>query len=278
MKEAVKSVHLFLFHYLINTHLKFLIMRTFFWLLLFSSALFFISCQQDASSKDLIEKTTTDTNGFTYQYVENDPSKTRIYTLENGLKVYLSVYKEEPRIMTYIPVKAGGKFDPANSTGLAHYLEHIMFKGTSSFGTKDWEKEKELLDQIEQLFEEYRDITDPDERKAHYAKIDKVSNEASKYAIANEYDKMCSFLGYTGTNAHTTEDRTVYVNNIPSNQLENFLNIESNRFQIIVNRLFHTELETVYEEKNRGLDNDYWKLYERCTKKCFLNILMVPKL
>ena len=244
-------------------------MRTSLFLLLFSSTLFFISCQQAIPSKDLVEKTATDSNGFSYEYVENDPSKTRIYTLENGLKVYLSVYKEEPRIMTYIPVKAGGKFDPANSTGLAHYLEHIMFKGTSSFGTKDWEKEKELLDQIEQLFEEYRDITDPDERKVHYAKIDKLSNEASKYAIANEYDKMCSFLGYTGTNAHTTEDRTVYVNNIPSNQLENFLKIESNRFQIIVNRLFHTELETVYEEKNRGLDNDYWKLSEKMSSEMF---------
>lgn len=244
-------------------------MRTSFLLLLFSSALFFISCQQSTPSKELIEKTATDTNGFSYEYVENDPSNTRIYTLENGLKVYLSVYKEEPRIMTYIPVKAGGKFDPASSTGLAHYLEHIMFKGTSNFGTKNWAKEKELLDQIEQLFEEYREITDPDERKAHYAKIDKVSNEASKYAIANEYDKMCSFLGYTGTNAHTTEDRTVYVNNIPSNQLENFLNIESDRFQIIVNRLFHTELETVYEEKNRGLDNDYWKVYEKMYKEMF---------
>ena len=144
-----------------------------------------------------------------------------------------------------------------------------MFKGTADYGTKNWEEEKKLLDQIEQLFEEYRDITDPEARKAHYAKIDKISNEASKFAIANEYDKMCSFLGYTGTNAYTTNDRTVYVNNIPSNQLENFLDIESNRFQIIVNRLFHTELETVYEEKNRGLDNDYRKTFEAMNKNMF---------
>ena len=89
-----------------------------------------------------------------------------------------------------------------------------MFKGTADFGTKNWEEEKKLLDEIEQLFEDYRGITDPDARKAHYAKIDKVSNEASKFAVANEYDKMCSFLGYTGTNAYTTNDRTVYVNNI----------------------------------------------------------------
>ena len=238
-------------------------------MLVLSITLMFTACQQATNTKKLVTKTTKDVNGYTYDYVENDPSKTRIYTLENGLKVYLSVYKEEPRIMTYIPVKAGGKFDPANSTGLAHYLEHIMFKGTADYGTKDWEAESKLLTEIENLFEEYRDITDPDERKAHYAKIDKTSNDAAKLAIANEYDKMCSFLGYTGTNAYTTNDRTVYVNNIPTNQLENFLDIEANRFQIIVNRLFHTELETVYEEKNRGLDSDGRKAYEAMLKNMF---------
>ncbi|MEM1119892.1 MAG: pitrilysin family protein, partial [Bacteroidota bacterium] len=245
-------------------------MRSPYLMLLSFSILFMISaCQQATNSQKLTTKTATDANGYAYEYVENDPSKTRIYELENGLKVYLSVYKEEPRIETYIPVKAGGKFDPANSTGLAHYLEHMMFKGTADFGTKDWEAEKKKLDEIEQLFEEYRTITDPDKRKAHYAKIDKVSNEAAKLAVANEYDKMCAFLGYTGTNAYTTNDRTVYVNNIPSNQLENFLDIESNRFQIIVNRLFHTELETVYEEKNRSLDNDGWKAWEAMFRNMF---------
>jgi len=227
------------------------------------------SCQ---TGTGLLETNTeTDSNGYTYEYVTNDPSDTRIYTLDNGLKVYLSVYKEEPRIMTYIPVKAGGKFDPPNSTGLAHYLEHNLFKGSADYGTKDWEKEKPLLDEIERLFEEYRTITDPAARKEHYAKIDELSQQASQYAIANEYDKMCAYLGYTSTNAYTTEDRTVYMNNIPSNQIENFLDIESNRFQIIVNRLFHTELETVYEEKNRSLDNDYWKSAEALAEAMFPN-------
>lgn len=233
--------------------------------MLFLVAVF--SCQSINDSG--FETKTATEDGYTYEYVSNDPSKTRIYTLENGLKVYLSVYKEEPRIQTYIPVKAGGKFDPASSTGLAHYLEHMMFKGTSSFGTKDWEKEKVLLDSIENMFEHYRTLTDPEERKAWYAKIDEISNEASKYAIANEYDKMCTFIGATGTNAYTTEDRTVYVNNIPSNQLENFLQIEAERFSIIVNRLFHTELEAVYEEKNRSLDNDYWKAAEAMYKTMY---------
>src|SRR5690606_33338514 len=104
--------------------------------------------------------------------------------------------------------------------------------------------------------------TDSAKRVEYYKLIDKVSNEASRYAIPNEYDKMVSEIGATGTNAYTTEDRTVYINNIPSNQLENWIQIEANRFRMIVPRLFHTELEAVYEEKNRSLDNDYWKVYE----------------
>ena len=216
-----------------------------------------------------METKTGSSNGYDYEYVSNDPSNTRIYTLDNGLKVYLSVYKNEPRIQTYIPVKAGGKFDPGNSTGLAHYLEHMMFKGNDKFGTKNWDTEKVFIDSIENMFEHYRTLTNANERKAYYDKIDAVSNEASKYAIANEYDKMCSFIGASGTNAYTTTDRTVYVNNIPSNQIDNWLELESARFSKIVNRLFHTELEAVYEEKNRSLDNDGWKVYENLNKAMF---------
>ena len=101
--------------------------------------IFFISSCKTAD-EGLVTKTATDSNGYTYEYVSGDLSKTRIYTLENGMKAYLSVYKNAPRIQTCIPVKAGGKNDPANSTGLAHYLEHMMFKGTGTFGTKDWSR------------------------------------------------------------------------------------------------------------------------------------------
>ncbi len=215
------------------------------------------------------ETKTTTSNGFTYEYVTNDPLKVRVYTLKNGLKVYLSQYETEPRVQTQIAVKAGGKNDPAETTGLAHYLEHIMFKGTSDFGTLDWDKEKVLLDSVEYLFEEYRKLTDSVERKNYYTLIDRVSNEASKLAIANEYDKMVSEIGARGTNAYTTDDRTVYINDIAANQIENWIRLEANRFKMIVPRLFHTELETVYEEKNRSLDNDYWKTFEAMNTSIF---------
>jgi len=139
-----------------------------------------------------------------YEIIENDPSQTRIYTLDNGLKIYLSVNKEAPKVNTAIAVRAGSKNDPADATGLAHYLEHMLFKGTDKYGTSDFEKEKPLLNQIDSLYEVYRKINDAEERAFIYAQIDSISNLASTYAIANEYDKLVSELGATGTNAYTS--------------------------------------------------------------------------
>ena len=90
----------------------------------------------------------TDANGYSYETVSNDPTGLRLYTLDNGLKVYLSQNSDEPKIQTYIAVRAGSNYDPKESTGLAHYLEHMVFKGTSKVGTLDWEKEKSYLDHV----------------------------------------------------------------------------------------------------------------------------------
>ena len=197
-----------------------------------------------------------------YETVKNDPLKTKIYTLDNGLKVYMSVNKEEPRIQTYIAVKVGGKNDPSETTGLAHYFEHLMFKGTPHFGTTDYEAEKPLLDEIERLFEVYRKTTDPAEREALYHQIDSISYEASKISIPNEYDKLMAMIGANGTNAWTSHDETVYTEDIPSNQIDNWARIQADRFRNTVIRGFHTELETIYEEKNMSLTQDSRKLWE----------------
>ena len=194
--------------------------------------------------------------GNKYETVKGDPLQAKIYTLDNGLTVYMTVNKDEPRIQTYIAVRAGGKDDPADNTGLAHYLEHMMFKGTEQFGTQDYAAEKPLLEAIDSLFEVYRTLTDPDERLALYHRIDSISYEASKLAIPNEYDKLMSIIGSEGSNAYTTNDETCYVEEIPSNQIENWARIEADRFKNCVFRGFHTELEAVYEEKNMGLTSD----------------------
>jgi len=214
-------------------------------------------------------KTATDSKGRTYEYVSNDPLKVRIYKLSNGLKVYLSDYDDAPRIQTYIAVRTGSKNDPATATGLAHYLEHILFKGTSKIGTSNWPAEKIELDKIEALYEVYRNTTDPKKRISIYHQIDSISVVAAGYAIANEYDKMLGQIGAQGTNAYTFVEQTVYVNDIPSNQIEKWAEIEAERFSMVVPRLFHTELEAVYEEKNKGLDNDGRKVYEVTFEKLF---------
>lgn len=205
--------------------------------------------------------TSTDANGFTYETVSNDPTGLRLYTLDNGLKVYLSKNEEEPKIQTFIPVRAGSKYDPSDNTGLAHYLEHMVFKGTDKMGTQDFAAEKVLLDKISDLYEKHKAETDPEKKREIYREIDKVSQEASKVSIANEYDKMVSSLGAQGTNAWTSFEETVYVNKIPSNELDKWLKLESERFSKLVLRLFHTEIEAVYEEFNRGQDSDPRKKY-----------------
>ena len=212
---------------------------------------------------------TATSEGYTYKYVTNDPSKSRFYTLKNGLTVILSPNREKPNIEWRMSVRAGSNTDPKNATGLAHYLEHLLFKGTDKFGTANWAKEKPLLDKIDALYEKYNKTTDSVKRKKIYEEIDKISGEASNYSIANEYDKMITALGGRSTNAHTWYEETVYNEDFPSNAIDKFIAIEAERFRNPIFRIFHTELEAVYEEKNRGLDNDGSKLDELMMSKLF---------
>lgn len=214
---------------------------------------------------------TAESNGYTYKYVTDDPTKARFYTLKNGLTVILSPTNKDPRIQAYIAVKAGSKTDPATNTGLAHYLEHMMFKGTDKYGSLDWSKEKPQLDKIDALYEEYNKTKDEAKRKSIYHKIDSISGVASKFAIANEYDKMMSAMGAQGTNAFTSFEQTVYTDDVPSAALDKYLTVQAERFRNPVLRIFHTELEAVYEEKNRSLDSDGSKVFEELFGNLFKN-------
>ncbi|HZK93043.1 MAG TPA: insulinase family protein [Prolixibacteraceae bacterium] len=223
------------------------------------------SCKKANYTKEL----KTDKNGYSYEQVTNDPLKTRIYTLKNGLTVYLSVNRDEPRAMGLIGVRAGSINDPAETTGLAHYLEHMMFKGTDHFGTTDWASEKVLLDSISNLFEKYKAEVELTKKKEIYKEIDRVSQAASKFAIPNEYDKMSSSIGSKSTNAFTNYDVTAYMNDIPVNELKKWVEMECDRFRNPVLRLFHTELETVYEEFNMYQDMDDMRLNNALMKGLF---------
>lgn len=207
--------------------------------------------------------------GYEYKFVNNDPMRARFYTLKNGLTVILTVNKEVPRLQTIIATKAGSKTDPKDHTGLAHYLEHMLFKGTDKYGSLNWEQEKKQLDIIDALYETYNQTRDERKRKEIYHAIDSVSGIAATFAIANEYDKMMGMIGAQGTNAFTDFERTAYINDIPSNQIDRWLAIEAERYRNPVLRIFHTELEAVYEEKNRSLDNDDDKVIELLFDKLF---------
>ncbi|NBX87330.1 MAG: insulinase family protein, partial [Bacteroidetes bacterium] len=199
----------------------------------------------------------------------NDPLKVRYYTFPNGLTLITSNQKISPRVYTMIAVRTGSKNDPSTNTGLAHYLEHMLFKGTDKYGSLDWAKEEPLLKQIDGLYELYNHTTEPKTRKNIYRAIDSISQAAAKFAIANEYDKMCQALGAEGTNAFTSTDETVYINDIPSNMVSKWLSLEAERFRKPILRLFHTELEAVYEEKNISLDRDGDKVYEKLFAELF---------
>lgn len=186
---------------------------------------------------------------------ENDPLNAQIFELDNGLRVYLTENHEEPRFYAEIAVRAGSKHDPADGTGLAHYLEHLLFKGNQNLGSLDYAAEKPHLDRIVELYEEHHDETDPARRAELYAQINAEAQLAAQYSVPNEIDKVYNSMGGTALNAHTWYEETVYKVGLPSNRLQQWAEIESDRFIDPVFRLFHTELETVYEEKNRTLDN-----------------------
>lgn len=211
----------------------------------------------------------TDAQGYTWEQVSNDPTHTRVYRLKNGLTVYLSRNTSTPRIQTYIPVRTGSNNDPADNTGLAHYLEHMLFKGTSKLGSIDWARERVELQKISDLYERHKATSDPEERLRLYRQIDSISQVAARYVSPNEYDRLLTDLGAQKTNAHTWVEETVYKNDIPSTELERWLQIESERFDELVLRLFHTEIEAVYEEFNMGQDRVFRKVFETINKHLF---------
>lgn len=185
----------------------------------------------------------------------DDPMETTIHRLSNGMTVYISPAPWAPRVSAWIGVRAGSRHDPAESTGLAHYLEHMLFKGTDEIGAADVEAERPGIAKIAQLYDELGGATSDVERAKLLAAIDAETVASAKYAIPGDYDRLYAALGVVGVNAYTTDDTTVYHARVPQHQLENWAKTEAERFSDPVYRLFYPELESVYEEKNISLDD-----------------------
>ena len=173
--------------------------------------------------------------------------------LSNGMQVWVNRDPSQPIVYGAVVVRAGGKDCP--DTGLAHYLEHLLFKGTEELGTVDYAAEKVWLDSIAVCYDQLSATPDQTERDSIQLEINRLSQKAAEYAIPNEYDRLIARFGGTGLNAGTSYDYTYYYNTFSPQYLAQWAELNSHRMLHPVFRLFQGELETVYEEKNRSADN-----------------------
>lgn len=183
------------------------------------------------------------------------------FKLNNGMSVYVWEDHSVQEVYGEVSVAVGSICDPEQYTGLAHYLEHMMFKGTQKIGTTDWEKEKPIYEQIIAKYDEYAAAPE-DGRAAIAAEINNLSIEESKLSVLNEYANLIEGIGGSGLNAMTSFDRTVYFNKFPANEISKWLPLAAERFMNPVFRAFQSELETVYEEYNMSRDESSSKEQE----------------
>lgn len=184
------------------------------------------------------------------------------YQLNNGLTVYLWPDANQADVSGVITVRAGAIDEPAEYTGLAHYLEHVLFKGTQKIGALDWDKEKPHYEKIIQLYDAYADTEDAVKRADLEKQINEESLLAAQYAFTNEFSNLVEGMGGEGLNAGTSYDMTLYYNNFPSFQLEKWLDLYSERLINPVFRSFQAELENVFEEYNMYQDNNFTHIRE----------------
>lgn len=200
---------------------------------------------------------------------QNSALTVQKFVLDNGFTVLLNQDPNAKDVYGAVVIKAGSKNDPADATGMAHYLEHLLFKGTTELGSTDYSKEKPFMDSIIYYYDLLGKTTDVAQRKKIQSLINNQSVQQSNYANPTEFDKLIKSIGGTGLNAFTANDMTVYHNEFPGNQMEKWLELYSHRFQHPVFRSFQSELEVVYEEKNRGMDSPFSKLFEDINKNLF---------
>lgn len=194
--------------------------------------------------------------------ISGDEMGVTVHRLSNGMTVFISTDRQKPRFSAWIGTRAGSRHDPADSTGLAHYLEHMLFKGTDEYGTLDAAAEAPHVERVRELYAELRTTDEPARRSAIFAEIDSQTQEQAKYAVPNEISRTYSSLGVEGTNAFTSNEQTVYIGDIPANRLTQWARLEAERFADPVFRLFYPELEAVYEEKNLSMDRPTSRVFE----------------
>lgn len=188
-------------------------------------------------------------------------------TLSNGLTVWINEDHTQPKVYGAVVVKAGARDCP--NTGIAHYFEHILFKGTDKIGTVDYAGERPWLDSIEACYDRLAQTIDENSRRAIQKDINRLSVKAALYAIPNEFNNLISRYGGTGLNAYTSLDETVFYNTFSPQYIAQWAELNSERMLHPVFRLFQGELETVYEEKNMHSDNMLMQALEAVQRRVF---------
>lgn len=189
--------------------------------------------------------------------LEDFEKKVTEFTLDNGFKFIVIERHQAPVVSMVSFVDAGGTSDPAGHTGIAHIFEHMAFKGTPKIGTTNWEKEKVLLQKVDEAYqawlsEKYSAQVDSTKLKNLWDEFKALQQKAGQYVVNNEFSKIIERNGAVGLNAQTTYDFTRYFYSLPSNKLELWFTLESSRFEHPVFREFYKEKNVIREERRRS--------------------------
>lgn len=194
------------------------------------------------------------------------------YQLDNGFTIFLNPDSTANKVFGAVIVNAGAKHEDPSATGMAHYLEHMLFKGTEILGTWDFAQEKPHLDSIRILYDQLA-LTESAEAKMEIQKkINEQSVKGAEYALPNEFDKLLKSIGSTEVNAFTNYEMTFYHNFFPAHEINKWLDIYATRFTNPVFRSFQSELEVVYEEKNRARDSYEVRVFEKAESLIYPNL------
>lgn len=186
-------------------------------------------------------------------------SQVKIHILENGMKFIVLERHEAPVVSFHVYTDVGSANESYGITGISHLLEHMAFKGTRIVGTKDYEVEAKILKELDALFDQIKAEkaqVKPDTKKIEEmeAKFEALRKKAKEYVVNNEYFDMMMREGDRGVNAYTSYDATQYINSLPSNKVEFWMSMTSDRFLNPVFREFYKERDVVMEERRLGLE------------------------
>lgn len=207
-------------------------------------------------------------------YLDRVIKKVTEFRLNNGMKFIVLERHSAPVISFVIYADVGGANEPDGKTGVAHYLEHLAFKGTKKIGTKDYEAEKPILDNLDRIFAQIQQ-SKIDGKTEEVAKLkadfEKAQNLASEYVNQNEFSKIVQQAGGVGLNAATSADYTQYFYSLPANKLELWMSLESERFLEPVFREFYKEKQVILEERRSRTENSpVAQILEEFLRKAFL--------